>query len=232
MYAGNTIYRTLFVSCLTLGLTAAAYANQGVQLAGTESGQTTGDILGSGDLINANVAPAAPSSQNGPYYGGYDYRAPVYTKPVSTYPYYQVNKYPQQQYSYNNGSFCSTPQVNDWMYRRMNQGWGYQDYNSWYTQRNYRPTYQYPTYTYPRYQYPQYTYSYPQYRSPRYTYPQYRYPSYNTGANRQFANGIGLGNGIGHIVTGSRYNDDFETAGGVLTTVGSIFNIISDSRNY
>ena len=64
-----------------------------------------------------------------------------------------------------------------------------------------------------------------------YYYPQgsYAYPNYQS-VNNPFISGLQVGNGVGNIVQGQRYDNGLQTAGGVLSTVGGILNIIDSAR--
>lgn len=67
-------------------------------------------------------------------------------------------------------------------------------------------------------------------RNHGYYYPQgsYGYPVY---ANENYINGLQIGNGIGNIVNGQRYDNGLQTAGGVLSTVGGVLNVINNVRH-
>lgn len=67
-------------------------------------------------------------------------------------------------------------------------------------------------------------------RTHGYYYPQgsYGYPEYH--ANNNYISGLQIGNGIGNIVQGSRYDNGLQTAGGVLSTVGGVLNVIDAFR--
>jgi hypothetical protein len=56
------------------------------------------------------------------------------------------------------------------------------------------------------------------------------YGYYGYGGNDAYINGLALGNSIGHIVTGSRYDNNLELIGGILGTAGSTINIINGAR--
>lgn len=73
-------------------------------------------------------------------------------------------------------------------------------------------------------------YSCTQHRSYYPNQTSYGYPQY--GYNENYVNGLQIGNGIGHIVTGGRRHNDFETVGGVLSTAGGIINVISNARRW
>ena len=128
----------------------------------------------------------------------------------------------------------SAYQLEVWMSQIQSSLGGYQ---SGYTYPNY--TYTYPSYTYPSYSYTYPTYSYPStyaYSYSNYTLPQYSY--YNVSSslyyggsqyyypNSAYLNGVTLGNGIGNIVVGSRYNNGTQIAGGVLSTIGGVLSLV------
>lgn len=66
-------------------------------------------------------------------------------------------------------------------------------------------------------------------RTHGYYYPQgsYAYPYH---ANNGYVSGLQIGNGIGNIVQGQRYDNGLQTAGGVLSTVGGVLNVIDMFR--
>lgn len=70
-----------------------------------------------------------------------------------------------------------------------------------------------------------------------YDYGYHTYPRGSWGyqpwyANENFVHGVGIGDGIGHIVNGSRNRNDLETVGGILSTAGNVINVINGARRY
>jgi hypothetical protein len=59
------------------------------------------------------------------------------------------------------------------------------------------------------------------------TYPRMYYGPYYSDT---FAHAYGVGDGIGHIVSGSRNRNDLELWGGILGTAGNVLNVVNDSR--
>ena len=64
-----------------------------------------------------------------------------------------------------------------------------------------------------------------------YYYPQgsYAYPYYQ---NNNFVSGLQIGNGIGNIINGNRYDNNLQTIGGALSTAGGILDVINGARRY
>lgn len=124
--------------------------------------------------------------------GGNDYATPNYNDGW---------QFPQ----YDNGGFCSTPQVNDWLYRQ---------------QFPQRPVYR---------EQPQVIYEERVYREPVYRQPRYNAPVM-MGGGETFQHTMNIGDGIYHIMSGAQENDDRELFGGILSTAGNVL-ILGDILN-
>ena len=107
-----------------------------------------------------------------------------------------------------------------------NQPYTYSSYTggSWTSNQ---PTYYYQQPTYYQqpsyYQLPNYGY-YDNYSSWYYGRNNYYYP------DQAYVNGFQVGNGIGNIVNGSRYDNGLQLTGGILSTIGGVLNIANGAR--
>lgn len=118
-------------------------------------------------------------------------------------------------YGYNTGSNYTTT-----CYTTPNYGYnyGYSNYNYGY---NCLPSYVPDCFGYGNQGYYNNSYYYPR--------NSWAYPVY---ANRSYVDGLQIGNGIGNIVRGNRYDNTFQTVGGVLSTAGGIIDIINSARGW
>lgn len=220
-----------------LALAAAAHA-QDLDFNGINTGRTAAP------QVAALTPPPDPSSgQGAPYWGFNQYE-------YGTWNHGYYNRYNQLKNRYDNVR-ARAKQVRGWYpsrsYQRMQidqsldmgeaiwkQYKRYQDPNSaWQLELWCQQWEQYLAQV--GYQrggwYTHYDYNYNRDYGYRYRYPEYgyydNYQNWYYGGNQYYTNGLLLGNSIGHIVNGARYDNDLQLAGGVLGTIGNSINLFN-----